>query len=295
MTKRVFRGESPFMADNTHLHHKLMTLNLSHSGVVSVLYGCMFICGFLAVFMQPMREWVQFATGTGFFICLYATVALLQRRGFKFTNEVIEHDVKEHRHDFMQVISAHLRKSVPIATWFVPSSLIIPAGFLAVRGSDFGATPLLIGIIIMALYPWKSHHERLGWVHGLIYFATFTLLLFLNASGSLWINDYLKIVTYVVLIWVVMKLVFMQHSSIFLTSSFELLMIFIAWFIPVILTEAIDITEENKAILILSCLESIAFLLAMKIIIRREPSKNLNLVSCMIFTYFLIGVGSFFK
>jgi len=75
MTNRVFRGESPFLPDNTHLHHKLMTLNLSHSGVVVVLYVCMFVCGFLAIFMQAMLEWIQFAIGVGFIIALYVSVA----------------------------------------------------------------------------------------------------------------------------------------------------------------------------------------------------------------------------
>ena len=79
MTRRVLRGESPFLPDNTHLHHKLMTLNLSQSGVVAVLYVCMFVCGFIAVFMQSMLEWIQFAAGTGFIISLYVSVAWLVR------------------------------------------------------------------------------------------------------------------------------------------------------------------------------------------------------------------------
>ena len=79
MTRRVLRGGSPFLPDNTHLHHKLMTLNLSQSGVVAVLYACMFVCGFIAVFMQSMLEWIQFAAGTGFIISLYVSVAWLVR------------------------------------------------------------------------------------------------------------------------------------------------------------------------------------------------------------------------
>ena len=79
MTRRVLRGGSPFLPDTTHLHHTLMTLNLSHSGVVAVIYACMIICGFLAVFMQSMLEWVQFAAGTGFIISLYVSVAWFVR------------------------------------------------------------------------------------------------------------------------------------------------------------------------------------------------------------------------
>jgi len=244
----VFKSGSPFLADNTHLHHKLMTLNLSHSGVVVVLYVFMFVCGFLAVFMQSMLEWIQFATGTGFIISLYVSVALLQRAGFKFPDHNMTHTSRGHNIKSMETISGYLEKSVSIAIWLVPFSLIIPACFLAVGGSHFGAVSLLLGAIIVVLYPWKSHHERLGWVHGLIYFATFTLLFFLNSSGLTWINDYLKMVSIVILIWVVMKLVFMQHSRIFLTSGFELIMIVIAWFIPIVLAKNVNfITDANTA------------------------------------------------
>jgi len=296
MTNRVLKGESPFLADNTHLHHKLLTLNLSHPGVVAVLYVCMFVCGFLAVFMQSMLEWVQFATGVGFIISLYVSVALFQRLGFKFPDHNKTQTVKEHEISSIQTIREYLEKSVPIATWLVPFSLIIPAFFLSVGETNFGITAMLIGFIIVVLYPWRSHHERLGWVHGLIYFATFTLLFLLNSSGLTWINDYLKIVSIVILIWVVMKLVFMQHSRIFLTSGFELIMIVIAWFIPVVLAKNVNfITVANNQALVLSCLESVVFLLAMKIIIRKEPSKNKVLVSCLVCTFFLIGLGSLLK
>ena len=300
MTNRVLRGESPFLPDNTHLHHKLMALNLTHSGAVVVLYGCMFICGFLAVFMQSMLERIQFATGTAFIIALYVSIALFQRVGFKFPDHnmahaAIKHGARVHNIESIQYVSGYLEKSVPIVTFLIPFSLIIPAFFLLLGESNSGITALWIGFIIMLLYPWKSSHERLGWVHGLIYFATFTLLFLLNSSGLSWINDYLMIVSCLVLIWVVMKLVFMQHSRIFMTSGFELLVIVIAWFIPVVLVRIVDISDAARQILIVSCLESIVFLLAMKIIIRKEPSKNVVLVSCLAGTYFLIGLGSLVK
>jgi len=300
MTNRVIRGESPFSPDNNHLHHKFMTLNLSHSGVVAVLYVCMFICGFLAVFMQSMLEWVQFAAGTGFIISLYVLVALFQRAGFKFPDHnmvhaVIKNSARGHNIVSNQTISGYLEKSVPIAAWLVPFSLIIPAFFISAGESNSGITTLLIGVIIMVLYPWKSNHKRLGWVHGLIYFATFTLLVFLNSSGLSWINDYLKIVSSILVVWVVMQLVFLQYSRIFLTSGFELLMIVTAWFIPLVLARIMGMTDAGRQMLIVSCLESIAFLLAMKIIIHKEPRKNMVLVSCLACTYFLIGLGSLLK
>ena len=80
MSNRVLRGKSPFMPDNTHLHHKLLSFKVSHFGAVSILYACMLIFGCLAVFMQSLLEWAQFAIGIGFVVFLYMTVALLQHR-----------------------------------------------------------------------------------------------------------------------------------------------------------------------------------------------------------------------
>lgn len=85
MTCRVCKRENPFRADNTHLHHKLLMLNISHPGVVIVLYGAMFLFGFLAIFMQAMREWIQFSVGIGLMVFFYAFIALIQRSGFKFS------------------------------------------------------------------------------------------------------------------------------------------------------------------------------------------------------------------
>ena len=80
ITNRVCRGGNPFLADNTHLHHDLLALNLPTSVTVIVLYVCMFICGFLAILMQSMNEWLQLVIGTGFIISLYLAVAMFQRR-----------------------------------------------------------------------------------------------------------------------------------------------------------------------------------------------------------------------
>jgi len=85
MTNRMCRGKSPFAPDNIHLHHKLLSLNLSHLAVVGIFYACMFICGLLAILMQSRLEWLQFVLGTGFITSLYVLVALFQRRGLIFS------------------------------------------------------------------------------------------------------------------------------------------------------------------------------------------------------------------
>ena len=82
MTHRVVRGRNPFSADNTHLHHRLMALGLSHTQTVLVICVLMLSCGVLAVLMRGLQEWVQFYAGVGYATLMFGTVYWLQSRGF---------------------------------------------------------------------------------------------------------------------------------------------------------------------------------------------------------------------
>ena len=84
MGKRMFDGKSPFLPDKTHLHDHLMSLNISHSKVVLVVYTAMFSCGLLALFMSNLNEWQQFALGIIYATILFGSVNILNRVGIKF-------------------------------------------------------------------------------------------------------------------------------------------------------------------------------------------------------------------
>jgi len=88
MTNRIVHGRSPFAADNTHLHHRLMALGLSHRDTVYVMYVLMFSCGLLAVVLRGLMEWVQFYIGVGYATLIFGTVYVLQYRGYRIGQKV---------------------------------------------------------------------------------------------------------------------------------------------------------------------------------------------------------------
>lgn len=57
MTARVARGVSPFKADKSHFHHKLMDLGLSHSEAVFMVYILQSTLVFLSFFFRFYSEW----------------------------------------------------------------------------------------------------------------------------------------------------------------------------------------------------------------------------------------------
>lgn len=54
--RRLWYGQSPFKADKSHLHHRLLDIGLNQRQSVLVLYGISAVFGFTAVFLQSMGK-----------------------------------------------------------------------------------------------------------------------------------------------------------------------------------------------------------------------------------------------
>ncbi len=54
--RRIWYGQSPFKADKSHLHHRLLDIGLSQRQAVLTLFGISAVFGFTAVFLQSMGK-----------------------------------------------------------------------------------------------------------------------------------------------------------------------------------------------------------------------------------------------
>ncbi|MCL5774845.1 MAG: undecaprenyl/decaprenyl-phosphate alpha-N-acetylglucosaminyl 1-phosphate transferase [Patescibacteria group bacterium] len=54
--RRIWYGQSPFKADKSHLHHRLLDIGLSQRQAVFTLFGISALFGFTAVFLQSMGK-----------------------------------------------------------------------------------------------------------------------------------------------------------------------------------------------------------------------------------------------
>jgi len=294
MSKRALQGGNPFYADNSHLHHRLLTLGISHPGVVTGMYLLMVCYGLLAIFLHPLAEWQQFYIGISFGIVLFASVVVVQRRGLKSPAWLSEGLIGEDR--FIAVfddLTNMLGKSVALMSWLIPLFLVVPLLFFPSIRSDSEWLSFMIAFVILLLYPWKNEEQRVQWTHGLIYISIFMLLVILNVYGPVWTPIYLRFITAIVLLWVIMKMLFKRHGDVVLTSGFEVLMIFIAWCIPTLLLQALNFPQEVQRMLLHSCLEAVPFLLAMKIIIRSSMKADRFLIICITSIFMLIGIRQY--
>lgn len=296
MTRRVLHLQSPFSPDKTHLHHRLMELKFTHSSAVFVMYAIMFSYGLLALLMRELYEWQQFTIGVAYGLFLFGSVVILQRKGFMVPLDWQMNKTRFHDTELYIRITELMGKSTAFMLWLIPATLLIPLLFFPSIQSSNMTFSFMIGFMIMALFPWRDSHERFGWVHGLIYISTFALLVKLNFIGPAWTSEYLKVLSILVAIWVLLHLFFNRRKvRALMTSSFELLMLTVSLFVPVVLMNVLNFSFETRERLIYACLEAIPFLLAMKFIAHREPKRNTALILCLAGIFFMIGLRQLYS
>ncbi|WP_200347809.1 MraY family glycosyltransferase [Halochromatium glycolicum] len=62
MIGRIARGRSPFKADRTHLHHRLLAAGMSQSEAVSLIYGLQFLLILVAYLLRHAADGLIFVT-----------------------------------------------------------------------------------------------------------------------------------------------------------------------------------------------------------------------------------------
>ena len=85
-------------------------------------------------------------------------------------------------------------------------------------------------------------------------------------------------VTAVLAIWVVLKLWFKRNMRVFLTTGLESLLLLFSWIAPWIIGRFNLLPTDQQQMIYVVCGETIVFFLATKIILRRQPVRNRQLL-----------------
>jgi hypothetical protein len=188
-----------------------------------------------------------------------------------------------------------LGKSVWWVTGAVAIGLVVPIFALPVLPPVFGGMAMAVLVFVAAMFPWREHLYRSSVANGLIWFACVCLLALLQAApGSpTWVPAYLAVMSAAVLLWVLLKMKYRGHREIVQVSAFEMLLLGVFLFVALVLVPALDLGEGLRKMLIAVCMESVGFLLAMKILIRRQPRRNSMVAVALLGALALIVVKGF--
>ena len=293
MAHRVRRGEHPFYPDRSHLHHRLMDLGFPHAAVVTILYLSSSVFGAQAWFLHDKPDRVQFLAVIALAVVVHGGVYLLGRSGFRWKGR--EGRVMDRWGEDGNVypwIAHVMGKSVRPAGWVICVGLALPVFAMSDVPRIYGGMALAMLAFVGALFPWRSRQPRSSICYGLIYLACYCILALLQAMPGKpsWIPAYLAALAAAVFVWVLLKMRYRGHREIVGVSAFETLLFGIALFVPLVLVPALGLGAGWRNMFLIVCMESAAFLLALKILIRRQPRRNYMIAVAFMVALALIGV-----
>jgi UDP-GlcNAc:undecaprenyl-phosphate/decaprenyl-phosphate GlcNAc-1-phosphate transferase len=274
MGRRVWRRENPFHPDKTHLHHRLLDLGLPHAAVVPILYVSAAGFGLQAWGLKDLPEGIQFAAVLLLGAAVNGLVFVVRRLGLRW--EFLSAGVRPALDGAYGFPARVMRKSVRPAGWIIAAGLILPTVALPSVDRTAGVVALAVGGAVAVLFPWRRRVARSSICYGLTYVACVSLLAILSFTPGAprWLPGYLAVLSALVLVWVLFKMKYRGHREIVLLSAFEVLLIGGSLVLPFLLAPSLDLGEGSGRMLLMVCFQSVAFLLAMKILIRRRPGRN---------------------
>lgn len=293
MAQRVRYGHSPFKPDRTHLHHRLMALGLSHPTVVVVMYAVMAFFGILAVALLKFPDWYTFIALCVTGALLFGGVSGLQRAGVTVKRGGSKRSYISFRQYPLFLRAAKwVMENVVRVSMLLMLLVCLPVLFFPLPDlsrNEVLALFMLAGMVgFYGLHPTQTN---MGMLHGSIYVSIFVLFFLFNltadASGG-WPRVYLATVSLLAALWVVAKIVFRKNTSVLRTSSFELLMVFLSWFLPFVLFEELrlpmNVVEAGRS----ACLQVLPLMLSAKIYFNLQPQGNRWVVWVMVGAMLLV-------
>ncbi|TXT25107.1 MAG: UDP-N-acetylglucosamine:undecaprenyl-P N-acetylglucosaminyl 1-P transferase [Gallionellaceae bacterium] len=279
MARRVRYGRNPFHPDRTHLHHRLLELGFPHPAVVAVIYSVMLGFGLLAVALHDRSDPVIFSNLVGTGLLIFSGVTLAQQTSFRYKAKTSKRLDSIQQTAIFKRISLWLKATARPVGVAILAALLLPALFaplLALSGNRVLALYCSAALLVYFSFRTRRAADQ-GILHGTLYLTIFALLLIYNLSAQYnpsWLDWYLNALSAATLVWVVLKLFFSKHSEIIFASGFELLILFVSWFVPFVALEDLQISATVLQSVQRTCLLSIPFMLAMKINIRNQGQNH---------------------
>lgn len=292
MFRRLRRGQNPFLPDKTHLHHRLLDMGLPHSAVVPVLYLGTALFGAQAWLLRGRPEWVQFAAVLGLCGMVYGSVSVLGRAGVAGGARRKSTERFARGEGPGRALERWMERTLTPAGWVMSAALLVPAFALGPVPRDLGILAIGSAAFVLVLFPWRSLYSRASVSYGLGFASSFCLLaaLQLAPGAPRWFPGYLAVLSALLMGWVILKMRFRGHGEVALFTSFEMLLVGIALFVAAVLAPALDLGEGIRRTLLVIVMESVAFLLAMKVMARRKGASGSLIVGCFLVALTVIGV-----
>lgn len=235
MVERISHGESPFKADQKHLHHKLMRLGLYHTEAVVAVYlhQAILVSGAFLLRYQPDGVLL------GFYLC-FATMVIVgstvaDRMGWQLPRFDLVDRVIKGRLRVLKEEAVLIKISFIITERLAPALLWTTAIMMSAVPRYFALVSLVIGSTLLA-----SALTRRSWLGGLLRLALYLCIPFIIYQCNECVHDALPVMlkhTYNILhgalaFFVILTLKFTRRRKGFRVTPMDFLILFLAVVMP---------------------------------------------------------------
>jgi UDP-GlcNAc:undecaprenyl-phosphate GlcNAc-1-phosphate transferase len=249
MTRRILHGKSPFAADRTHMHHRLMALGIPHDQTVMLLYSGMALFGSMALMVQAFPDWAQLGLGLVASFGMLFSLALFERLQRRAYQSFIQPQ------KLLQTVSVYTIRRMGWLhrnTGTIAGFTLLLIGFAAVAAPaprSLGSEMLYFVLIsVLLLYPWHPDRAHAAVQKGVIYMMVTALFVSIQFHGPEWLHHFLSILAALALLIVIARAASWSaetHGS----SSFQVLILLNIAIIPLLVMPLVDGAQVERVAL----------------------------------------------
>jgi UDP-GlcNAc:undecaprenyl-phosphate GlcNAc-1-phosphate transferase len=235
MLERIREGKSPFIADKSHFHHRLIRLGLFHTEAVLVVYIIQTAMVAAAFILRFYSEWVILAfymLFSGLILVAFATAdwAHWTLKRTSVVDKVIKKRLKvlKDKQVFVKVCFRIVEYGLPFILLF---SCFMPAA-IPVSVSVFASA--LLGLLLLT---WFLKREWIGGSIRVALYLFIPVMLYLSERNAMsWMNDeglhFYDLSFGAVVVFVILTLKLTRRKKGFKTTPMDFLILFVALVVP---------------------------------------------------------------
>ncbi len=148
MTMRVVRGGSPFKADRTHIHHRILDLGFDHYETVIIIYSIQSLLVISAIFLRYQSDELIILLYTSIAAIIFGSLYLAERSGWSAQREPVKplsltvRYFRSHQIDFIQL-------AVSVAKCLIPLYILATCLFVEQVPRDFSLLAAVFMLVML--------------------------------------------------------------------------------------------------------------------------------------------------
>jgi len=152
MVKRISEGRSPFAADKSHMHHRLLSLGMAHYEAVSVIYISQLVFLLTAFLIRYQADVMVFLVYLGLTVLMLGSLLLLQARQPDIDLERLSRHVA-------RLDSSVRARGIALGAinCGVPAYLLAGTFMLSDVPDDIAVSSLILLVITLIRLVWAKH------------------------------------------------------------------------------------------------------------------------------------------